>query len=257
MSWRHWGGLAFRSRRTDVAARAALPLCTHQPPTRLVACGAFARCPTRLWEGVNDVFDHLPLVAFVAAAGRRVMLVHGGIGNVEVLSEALASVPRPLRDASQSPVANELMWSDPSHRPGCAPAGLRRRVATSSVPRQTTDAGSGAGMARRGKGGDDRLTPNERRGVATLFGPDVVARFCDRNNIQTIVRAHEVVPDGFAWHTDDHQLLTLFSATNYCGVSGNSGAAAVLAIDGSFTLHSLRPRMRVWDQSPRSPPPSP
>ena len=38
-----------------------------------------------------------------------------------------------------------------------------------------------------------------------------------------IIRAHEVTMDGFDLHSDGH-LVTLFSATNYCGVCGNNGA---------------------------------
>lgn len=38
-----------------------------------------------------------------------------------------------------------------------------------------------------------------------------------------IIRAHEVTMDGFDLHSDGH-LVTLFSATNYCGVCNNNGA---------------------------------
>ena len=86
-----------------------------------------------------------------------------------------------------------------------------------------------------------------------------MARFCERHNIHLIVRAHEVVSKGFAWQgpNDSRQLLTLFSATNYCGVSNNSGGAATFSAEGKITLHSLAPKVRSWDNSPRSPPPSP
>ena len=44
-----------------------------------------------------------------------------------------------------------------------------------------------------------------------------------RNRLKMIIRAHEVTMDGFDLHSDGH-LVTLFSATNYCGVCGNNGA---------------------------------
>ena len=43
------------------------------------------------------------------------------------------------------------------------------------------------------------------------------------NNLQMIVRAHECVMDGFERFAQGH-LITLFSATNYCGTANNAGA---------------------------------
>jgi hypothetical protein len=40
--------------------------------------------------------------------------------------------------------------------------------------------------------------------------------FCNNNDLQLIVRAHECVMDGFERFAQGH-LITLFSATNYCG----------------------------------------
>lgn len=45
-----------------------------------------------------------------------------------------------------------------------------------------------------------------------------------------IVRAHECVMDGFERFAQGH-LITLFSATNYCGTAGNAGAILVLGRD--------------------------
>ena len=106
-------------------------------------------------------------------------------------------------------------------------------------------------------GPNGRVSANTHRGVGSYFGPDVVAQFCERHNVHTIVRAHEVVSKGFAWQRDRTQLLTLFSATNYCGVTNNNGATATFSDEGRVTLHSLAPKMHTWNDSPRSPPPSP
>lgn len=40
-----------------------------------------------------------------------------------------------------------------------------------------------------------------------------------KNGLQMIVRAHECVMDGFERFAQGH-LITLFSATNYCGTAG-------------------------------------
>jgi hypothetical protein len=49
-----------------------------------------------------------------------------------------------------------------------------------------------------------------------LTQPDRVMEFCNNNDLQLIVRAHECVMDGFERFAQGH-LITLFSATNYCG----------------------------------------
>lgn len=50
-----------------------------------------------------------------------------------------------------------------------------------------------------------------------MVQPDRVMEFCNNNDLQLIVRAHECVMDGFERFAQGH-LITLFSATNYCGV---------------------------------------
>lgn len=49
------------------------------------------------------------------------------------------------------------------------------------------------------------------------------------NNLQMIVRAHECVMDGFERFAQGH-LITLFSATNYCGTANNAGESSVSSI---------------------------
>ena len=44
------------------------------------------------------------------------------------------------------------------------------------------------------------------------------------NDLQMIVRAHECVMDGFERFAQG-QLITLFSATNYCGTANNAGVS--------------------------------
>lgn len=53
--------------------------------------------------------------------------------------------------------------------------------------------------------------------LTSLFQPDRVMEFCNNNDLQLIVRAHECVMDGFERFAQGH-LITLFSATNYCGM---------------------------------------
>jgi len=69
-----------------------------------------------------------------------------------------------------------------------------------------------------------------RRGPGVLdFGRDVTADFLERNGLKLCVRSHEVPRSGRGFaYTHGQRLLTVFSASNYCGVMGNRGAVAVL-----------------------------
>jgi len=61
------------------------------------------------------------------------------------------------------------------------------------------------------------------RGVSFIFGPDVVTSFLQRHDMDLVVRAHQVVEDGYEFFAK-RQLITLFSAPNYCGEFDNAGA---------------------------------
>jgi len=61
------------------------------------------------------------------------------------------------------------------------------------------------------------------RGVSFTFGPDVVSRFLQKHDMDLVCRAHQVVEDGYEFFAK-RQLVTLFSAPNYCGEFDNAGA---------------------------------
>jgi len=66
------------------------------------------------------------------------------------------------------------------------------------------------------------------RGVSFIFGPDVVAKFLRTHEMDIVVRAHQVVEDGYEFFAK-RQLVTIFSAPNYCGEFDNFGA--VMSVD--------------------------
>ena len=53
------------------------------------------------------------------------------------------------------------------------------------------------------------------RGVSFTFGADVVTKFLQKHDMDLICRAHQVVEDGYEFFAK-RQLVTLFSAPNYC-----------------------------------------
>lgn len=69
------------------------------------------------------------------------------------------------------------------------------------------------------------------RGVSFTFGPDIVSRFLQKHDIDLICRAHQVVEDGYEFFSK-RQLVTIFSAPNYCGEFDNAGA--MMSVDDSL-----------------------
>merc|ERR1712025_998822 len=72
------------------------------------------------------------------------------------------------------------------------------------------------------------LRRTSRAGLATTvvsftFGGDVVTKFLEKHDLDLVCRAHQVVEDGYEFFAK-RQLVTLFSAPNYCGEFDNAGA---------------------------------
>ena len=66
------------------------------------------------------------------------------------------------------------------------------------------------------------------RGVSYTFGKDMIDQFLDRNDLDLIARAHQVVEDGYEFF-NNRKLVTIFSAPNYCGEFDNAGG--VMKVD--------------------------
>jgi len=69
----------------------------------------------------------------------------------------------------------------------------------------------------------------------------VVSRFLQKHDMDLICRAHQVVEDGYEFFSK-RQLVTLFSAPNYCGEFDNAGA--MMSVDESL-LCSFQVRFAV------------
>jgi len=66
------------------------------------------------------------------------------------------------------------------------------------------------------------------RGAGYTFGQDISERFCHDNGLTLISRAHQLVMEGYNW-THEKNVVTIFSAPNYCYRCGNQ--AAIMEID--------------------------
>jgi len=200
-----------------LAYKIACPECiffnrgNHEDPLmneRSQECGGgFAReCRTKYGQDIlaqfHHLFDALPLVYIV---NKRLMIVHGGLFRTDSVNLPQLARLQHRRPCPEVPRTNEeyavfdALWSDP-------------RVAR------------GRGVSKRG-------------GDCMAFGPDVSKGFLDRNRLDMIVRSHEVPADGRGfqvWH--DSRVVTIFSASNYCGTMNNYGGVMILKPNLEFEV---------------------
>ncbi|KAK2433621.1 serine/threonine-protein phosphatase BSL3 [Trifolium repens] len=166
------------------------------------------------WHRINRLFNWLPLAALIE---KKIICMHGGIGRSINHLEQIENIQRPITMEAGSIVLMDLLWSDPTEN--------------DSV---------------------EGLRPNARGPGLVTFGPDRVMEFCNNNDLQLIVRAHECVMDGFERFAQGH-LITLFSATNYCGTANNAGAILVLGRDLVVVpklIHPIPPALSSPETSP-------
>eukprot|EP00917_Polyrhabdina_sp_WS-2016_P022210 GHVP01048238.1.p1 GENE.GHVP01048238.1~~GHVP01048238.1.p1 ORF type:complete len:819 (+),score=106.04 GHVP01048238.1:110-2566(+) len=177
----------------------------HEDPTINSIYGFREECRKRLnedpdhpescWEKFNKAFEMLPVGAVIED---KILCIHGGIGENIHTVENISSLQRPLKVAQVPSTelerrVTDLLWSDPTENDGC----------TGVVANRTRDP--------------------DGTGQIVKFGPDRVRSFLSDNNLDVIIRAHECVMDGFERFAGG-KLITLFSATDYCGDHKNAGA---------------------------------
>ena len=189
--------------------------------------------PLSVYHLVNSVFEYLPLGAVIDG---KVLCVHGGIGGSIQSVADIAALPRPLK-VSQTPAnameqrVTDLLWSDPS------------------------DSDTVHGIAL------NETRDPDGSGRIVKFGPDRVEQFLNANPpLQLIVRAHECVMDGFERFAGG-KLITVFSATDYCGHHKNAGALLFIKRDLTVVPKLIFPVDRasgLWDSgSIKARPPTP
>mmetsp|Transcript_53233 Transcript_53233/g.105773 ORF Transcript_53233/g.105773 Transcript_53233/m.105773 type:complete len:335 (+) Transcript_53233:185-1189(+) len=181
----------------------------HESPSICRIYGFYDECKQRysvkLWKTFCDVFNCLPSCAIV---DDKVICMHGGLSQEMMAQDAdvrrmVNSMSRPA-DIPDTGFLCDLLWADPSQE-------------------------------IIGFGTNDR-------GVSVSFGSDVVQYFLQKEELDLVVRAHQVVEDGYEFFAD-RSLVTIFSAPNYCGEFDN--AAAVLTIDENLvcSFQVLKPEL--------------
>lgn len=82
------------------------------------------------------------------------------------------------------------------------------------------------------------------RGAGYTFGQDISEAFNHNNGLTLVARAHQLVMEGYNW-SQDRNVVTIFSAPNYCYRCGNQ--AAIMEIDEKLAYSFLQ-----FDPAPRA-----
>ena len=157
-----------------------------------------------MYDLFAEVFNLLPLAHCIQGVNNKVLVMHGGLfSSDDVKLDDIRKTDR-NRQPPDEGIMCELLWSDPMPAPGRAPS---------------------------------------KRGVGIQFGPDVTERFCKANNIDYIIRSHEVKQEGYEV-AHDGRCITVFSAPNYCDTMGNKGAYVLL------NGNDLKPSYKTYSEVP-------
>ena len=166
----------------------------HECEDITVKYGFYEECKRRANIKMWKQFcDVFNCLPVCAIVAEKIMCMHGGISPDLVNLDQIRMIRRPIIPPDGGFLC-DLLWADPDNEI--------------------------VGWA-----------DNAERGVSYIFGPDVVPGFLQTHNMELICRAHQVVEDGYSFFAD-RQLVTLFSAPNYCKDINNAGA--MMAVDATL-----------------------
>ncbi|GMT27819.1 hypothetical protein PFISCL1PPCAC_19116, partial [Pristionchus fissidentatus] len=138
----------------------------------------------------QDIQEVFNVMPLSATVGDRILCMHGGLSPVLNKLDDLRGIQRPFDDPKVRSLECDIMWADP-------------------MP------------------GVDGFVSSPR-GTSHVFGEGALKEKMDMMKVDLIVRAHQVVQDGYEFFAG-RKLATIFSAPHYCAQFDN--AAAVLCVD--------------------------
>ncbi|EGT52801.1 hypothetical protein CAEBREN_00302 [Caenorhabditis brenneri] len=141
---------------------------------------------TKFGADLWNAFQHcFACMPYTALVAGKILCMHGGISQKMTSLNQLRKLPRPVLEVPNPSLETDILWSDPD---------------------TTID------------GFDDST-----RGVGQVFGEEALKEVMERMGVELIVRAHQVVQDGYEFFCKK-RLVTVFTAPNYCGEFDNSAA---------------------------------
>ena len=164
--------------------------------------GFYDECKKRYSIKLWKIFtDCFNCLPVAALLDDKILCMHGGLSTELEKVEQIKLLVRPS-DVPEQGLLCDLLWSDPEANP-------------------------------------DGFGPNDR-GVSVTFNSVVIDNFLKANDLDLICRAHQVVEDGYEFF-GNRQLVTVFSAPNYCGEFDNSGAMMTVDENLVCSFQLLKP----------------
>ena len=146
--------------------------------------GFYDECKKRYSIKLWKIFtDCFNCLPIAGSIDDKILMVHGGLSPELKTLDQLQKIMRPT-DIPEEGMLCDILWSDPDE--------------------------SAAGW-----GTNDR-------GVSVTFNETVLKSFLEKNDLDLLCRAHQVVEEGYEFF-GDKKLVTVFSAPNYCGEYDNNG----------------------------------
>lgn len=174
----------------------------HESANVCKVYGFYDECKKRLTIKAWKLFCNVfDHLPLTAIIDSKILCMHGGISKELVNVSQLKTIKRPL-EVPDSGLVCDLLWSDPSEN-----------------------------VVKWG--------PNER-GVSCTFSSKVLEELLDRNDLDLVCRAHQVVEEGYEFF-GEQTLVTIFSAPNYLGEFDNNGAVMQVDKDLLCSFQILNP----------------
>ena len=167
--------------------------------------GFYDECKRRYNLRIWKIFsDCFNWLPISAIVNSKILCMHGGLSPDLKELKNIKQIVRPT-EVPDKGLLCDLLWSDPD-----------------------ADA--------------EDWAPNNR-GISVLFNENLVEKAIDELDIDLICRAHQVVESGYEFFAQ-RQLVTVFSAPNYCGEFDNAGAFMLVNKDLMCGFKVLLPEIK-------------
>lgn len=153
----------------------------------------------------NYFTDMFDYLPIAALIENRIYCVHGGLSPVLKKLDQVRGIARRQEIPHQGPLC-DIVWSDPNDQ----------QIGFNPSP----------------------------RGAGWTWGPDVSRTFNNDNALSVICRAHQLVMEGYNWGHSKN-VITLFSAPNYCYRCGNQAAILEIKEGLNYTFVQYDPAPRI------------
>ena len=139
---------------------------------------------------------------------KKIIVIHGGLFSENGITINELKKKDRFIDIPSTGLMNEILWSDPRDIDGWSPS---------------------------------------KRGAGIYFGKDITEKFLSYNNLEILIRSHEVKMEGYEIQHGG-KTITIFSAPNYCDTRGNKGA--IIKVLGG----EMKPNFIQYDAVPHPDP---